>query len=74
MKEKPKQQPTFEEAIARLEAIVETMENGDTPLAELLAKYEQAAALLKICEQQLENAELKVEQLNKTHSEHPAAE
>ena len=32
-------EPSFEDAMHRLEAIVEAMEAGDVPLAELLAKY-----------------------------------
>ncbi|MDR1788824.1 MAG: exodeoxyribonuclease VII small subunit [Opitutaceae bacterium] len=64
MKENTTEQPpAFEEAIARLEAIVEDMEGGGIPLAGLLAKYEEAAGLLKLCERQLETAEIKVGQL-----------
>ena len=30
---------TFEDALERLEAILESMESGDTPLADLVAKF-----------------------------------
>lgn len=55
----------FEEALGQLETIVEAMEAGDVPLAELLAKFEQGSKLLKVCETRLKDAELKIEQLKK---------
>ena len=56
---------SFEAALGQLEAIVESMESGDVPLAELLAKFEEGTKLLKICEGRLKDAELKIEQLKK---------
>jgi exodeoxyribonuclease VII small subunit len=56
---------TFETALARLESIVESMESGDVPLAELLAKFEEGNKLLKLCESRLKDAEIKIEQLRK---------
>ena len=56
---------TFEAALGKLESIVETMESGDVPLAELLAKFEEGSKLLKVCETRLKDAELKIEQLKK---------
>lgn len=41
------------------------MEQGEVPLAELLAKYEDGTKLLKVCESRLKEAELKIEQLKK---------
>ena len=58
-------QVSFESALERLETIVESMESGDVPLAELLAKFEEGTQLLKICESRLKDAELKIEQLKK---------
>lgn len=49
----------------RLETIVETMESGDVPLADLLAKFEEGSRLLAQCEQRLKSAELKIEQLKR---------
>jgi exodeoxyribonuclease VII small subunit len=57
--------PSFEEALTKLESIVESMESGEVPLAELLAKYEEGSKLLKVCESRLKDAELKIEQLKK---------
>jgi exodeoxyribonuclease VII small subunit len=58
-------QLSFESALEKLEAIVESMESGEVPLAELLAKFEEGTRLLKICEGRLKDAELKIEQLKK---------
>jgi exodeoxyribonuclease VII small subunit len=56
---------TFEEALAQLEQIVDSMESGDVPLAALLAKFEEGNKLLKVCETRLKDAEMKIEQLKK---------
>lgn len=56
---------SFETALNQLETIVESMESGDVPLAELLAKFEEGNKLLKICEARLKDAELKIELLKK---------
>ena len=56
---------TFEAALSKLESIVEAMESGDVPLAELLAQFEEGNKLLKLCESRLKDAELKIEQLKK---------
>ena len=57
---------SFESALKKLETIVESMESGDVPLADLLAKFEEGNRLLKICETRLKDAELKIEQLKKS--------
>jgi exodeoxyribonuclease VII small subunit len=56
---------SFEKALSNLEAIVESMESGEVPLADLLAKFEEGNKLLKHCESRLKEAELKIEQLKK---------
>jgi exodeoxyribonuclease VII small subunit len=61
--QKPAAKLSFEDALAQLEDIVESMESGDVPLAELLAKFEAGNQLLKLCETRLKDAELKIEQL-----------
>jgi len=57
---------SFETALHKLETIVESMESGEVPLAELLAKFEEGNKLLKLCEARLKEAELKIEQLKKS--------
>jgi exodeoxyribonuclease VII small subunit len=53
----------FEEALQRLEAIVQAMESGDLPLETLLARYEEGAHLVKTCQGKLEEAEQKIQKL-----------
>lgn len=54
---------SFEEAFGKLEAIVEALENGDVPLAEMVSNYEEGTRYLKICQTRLHTAELKIQQL-----------
>ena len=56
----------FEEGLKKLETIVEAMESGDLPLETLLDKYEEGSRLVKICQAKLEEAELKIQKLEKT--------
>jgi len=56
---------TFEEALKKLEAVVEAMESEDLPLETLLAKYEEGTQLAKVCQDKLADAELKIQQLEK---------
>ena len=49
-----------------MEGIVEAMESDDLPLETLLAKYEEGSKLVKICQEKLAEAELKIQQLEKT--------
>ena len=56
----------FEEALEKLESIVEGMESGDLPLESLLAKYEEGVKLARVCQDKLAEAELKIQQLEKT--------
>jgi exodeoxyribonuclease VII small subunit len=56
----------FEEAVKKLESIVEAMESGDLPLESLLAKYEEGMKLAKVCHEKLAEAEVKIQQLEKT--------
>jgi exodeoxyribonuclease VII small subunit len=63
--EKKEAKLSFETALTNLETIVESMESGDVPLADLLSKFEEGNKLLKQCEGRLKEAELKIEQLKK---------
>lgn len=45
------------------------MEEGETPLADLVAKFEEGSKLLKLCQGKLKEAELKIEQLNLQNGE-----
>jgi exodeoxyribonuclease VII small subunit len=61
----PAKNPPFEEALKKLEGIVEAMESDDLPLEALLTKYEEGTKLVKVCQNKLAEAELKIQQLEK---------
>ena len=61
----PAKDPPFEEALQKLETVVEAMESDDLPLETLLAQYEEGARLVKICQEKLAEAELKIQRLEK---------
>ena len=59
----PRETPTLETAIDRLDQIARRLEGGDLELAESLALYEEGIGLLRVCEGLLTTAEARVEQL-----------
>ncbi|MGA7159557.1 MAG: exodeoxyribonuclease VII small subunit [Bacteroidota bacterium] len=56
---------TFEQSLERLEKIVDSLEQGETPLESAIALYEEGIQLSKECMETLSRAELKVKKLNK---------
>ena len=54
---------SFEEALAELEAIVETMEAGKVDLNSSIATYERGEKLKKHCDALLKEAEARVEKI-----------
>lgn len=56
---------TYEEAIARLEEIVEILGNGSVSLDESLKLYEESTKLSALCNSYLEKAKLKVTELSR---------
>jgi exodeoxyribonuclease VII small subunit len=55
----------FEEALKKLEKIVEDLEKGDLSLDEALKKYQEGIALSRLCNQRLETAKKKIDLLVK---------
>ena len=55
----------FEDAIERLEKIIEKMENERVPLEEMLKDYEEGTKLLSVCKEKINVARKKVEQINR---------
>ena len=55
----------FEEALKKLETIVEAMESGDLPLESLLQRFEEGTRLVKFCQSRLEQAEVQIQKLEK---------
>lgn len=64
MPKKPTDELSFEAALEQLEGIIHSMESGEIPLADLVAKFEEGSTLLKVCQAQLKEAEIKIEKLN----------
>ncbi|MBQ7365048.1 MAG: exodeoxyribonuclease VII small subunit [Clostridia bacterium] len=58
----------FETAIARLEQIVRALENGSAPLDDALSLFEEGVRLVKLCNDQLTNAESRIKLLTQTPS------
>ncbi len=56
----------FEEALKKLESIVDAMESGDLPLEALLSQFEEGTKLIKTCQAKLEEAEVKISKLEKS--------
>lgn len=65
-KGKKQAEPSFEDAVAQLESIVEEMESDELPLDKLLVRYEEGAKLVKACEEKLQSAEARIAQLEET--------
>ncbi len=58
-----KEKPTFEQAMEKLEGIVEQIESGQIGLAESIAEYEKGVKLIKQCRTILDAAEKKIQLL-----------
>lgn len=58
----------FEEAMASLEKIVESMQDGKMPLDESIKKFEEGVGLIHICQKRLEDAESRINMLIKDNN------
>jgi exodeoxyribonuclease VII small subunit len=56
-----KKEPNFETALAELEELVETLEQGDISLEESLKLFERGVTLTRSCQKSLQQAEQKVQ-------------
>ena len=54
---------TYEQQLQQLETLIKQLENGDLSLDQTLAAYEQGVALIRACQQQLEQAEQRIQLL-----------
>lgn len=64
MDEKPIAELTFEEAVAALEQVVQQIESNELPLDETLQLFERGSRLARRCDELLERAEVRVEELS----------
>ena len=56
---------SFEDAVKKLESIVDEMESGEVDLDKALARFEEGIKLVRLCTSKLEEAKKKVEILVK---------
>ncbi len=61
---KQTKEPSFEQELERLEALAETMESGALSLADLLAAYEEGAALAKSLGERLSAARARLSEVS----------
>ena len=61
-----RKKPNFEQAMRRLEEIVDALEKGEAPLEESLSLFEEGAKLMKRCSELLDQAKQKVTKLTVT--------
>ena len=65
---------TFEQAMARLEQIVATLESGKCTLDESMTLFEEGAKLTAFCRKALDSAEQKIRRLQGEAEPAPATE
>jgi exodeoxyribonuclease VII small subunit len=58
--------PTFEQALARLEKIVDKLDDGNLPLDESIALFKEGTTLAKVCRDKLAEAEVQVKEALKS--------
>lgn len=63
----------FDELIAELQRIVQSLEAGNLPLEESIRLYRRGLELHAACEARLKDAELTISQLGRGLSEQPAS-
>ncbi|MCH8569608.1 MAG: exodeoxyribonuclease VII small subunit [Balneolales bacterium] len=59
----------FEEALSRLENIVQQLEQSELPLEESVKQFEEGLRLSRYCSKILETAELRVEQIKQSDNQ-----
>ena len=60
-----KKEPSFEDAMKRLDEIVRGLEKGDVTLNDSMALFEEGSALIRQCTDMLDSAEQQVVRLKK---------
>jgi len=71
---KPPKNLKFEQAMERLDAIVEAMESGQIGIEESIAKYEEAMQLAAHCRRILDEAEQRIRKIQLDAAGRPQAE
>jgi exodeoxyribonuclease VII small subunit len=68
-KDETAEKPSFENAFKRLQEIVQNLEKGEQNLEQSLKYFEEGVQLTRICQDSLQSAELKVQQLLKVSAD-----
>ena len=68
MAKKEKSEIGFDEALKRLETIVEQMESGTMDLDAMVAAFEEGQKLMQLCTQKLNEVERRIEMLVKDNA------
>lgn len=55
---------TFEEGLSRLQGILDKLQSEDTPLADSVRLYAEAAELIRYCNDTLNTAKLQIEEID----------
>jgi exodeoxyribonuclease VII small subunit len=63
------ERPSFEEALKKLEQIVSKLEDESITLEESVNLYEEGVKLSQFCTEILDDAELRIEQVNEVNSQ-----
>ena len=64
-----KSELAFEEALARLDGVVQSLESGGLSLTEATHKYEEGMKLARLCGEMLASTELRIQQLKTEYAE-----
>jgi exodeoxyribonuclease VII small subunit len=67
-------QKTLEEALDRLEQITRSLEGGEIELEESLSLYEEGVRLVRLAEETIRSAELRIERLHSDGSVGPSGD
>lgn len=59
-----KQPRSFEEGMQRLQELLGVLQDDATPLAQSVKVYAEAAGLISYCKQTLDDAQLKIEEID----------
>lgn len=68
---RPAPEANFEQAMKRLEEIVQKMESGDLSLEDLIVRYEEGMKLVKVCQERLSAAEQRIEIITRNSAGKP---
>ena len=56
-------EPTYEDAVERVEALIDSIESGEIGLDESLKAFEEGMGLIKVCRARVEKAEQRITEL-----------